>query len=118
MARISFWLGIWTFAPRRSAEIAHRSMPSKTSVPRWARQLAKLAAMWARVAFGEWFSCFVLLGWRDADGVGSAGADGPAVGGLELLGEADFDGGEVIVAATEGEGGAGDGGVGFGEEVE
>jgi hypothetical protein len=61
---------------------------------------------------------FELLGWGDADGVGSAGADGAAVGGLELLGEADFDGGEVVVAATEGERGAGDRGVGCGEEVE
>jgi hypothetical protein len=61
---------------------------------------------------------FELLGWGDADGVGTAGADGAAVGGLELLGEADFDGGEEVVAAAEGERGARDGGVGFGEEVE
>ena len=63
-------------------------------------------------------SRFELLGWGYADGVGSAGAYGAAGGGLELFGEADFDGGEVVVAAAEREAGAGDGGVGLGEEVE
>ena len=43
------------------------------------------------------------LRWRDADGVGAAGADGAAWGWLELFVEADFDGGEVVVAAAEGE---------------
>ena len=37
---------------------------------------------------------------------------------MELLGEADFDGGEVVVAATEREAGTWDRGVGSGEEAE
>ena len=57
--------------------------------------------------------------WRwDADGVGSAGADGAAVGGVEGLVQTDFDGGEVVVAAAEGQRGVCDGGVGRGEEAE
>ena len=40
---------------------------------------------------------------RNANGVGAAGADGAAWGWLELFVEADFDGGEVVVAAAEGE---------------
>lgn len=58
-----------------------------------------------------------LWGW-DADGVGSAGADGAAGGGLAGFVEADFDGGEVVVAATEGERGGWDFWVGLGDEVE
>jgi hypothetical protein len=64
------------------------------------------------------FTRFELLGWGDADGVGSAGADGAARGGLELFGEADFNGGEEVVAATEREAGTRDGGIGGGEEAE
>ncbi len=42
--------------------------------------------------------------WRgDANGVGSAGADGAARGGVEGFVEADFYGGEVVVAAAQGE---------------
>ena len=52
-----------------------------------------------------------LLGWGDADGVGSAGSDGSAGGGVELFVEADFYGGEVVVAAGEGEVVAREGGV-------
>jgi len=37
---------------------------------------------------------------RDADGVGAAGADGAAGGGLEVFVETDFDGGEIVVAAA------------------
>jgi len=54
---------------------------------------------------------------RDAHGVGAAGADGAAVDGLERFVEADFDGGEVVVAATDGKAGRGDRGVGLGEEA-
>jgi hypothetical protein len=63
-------------------------------------------------------SRFELLGWGYADGVGSAGADGAARGGLELLGETDFDSGEEVVAAAECEAGARDRRVGGGEEAE
>ena len=57
--------------------------------------------------------------WRwDADGVGAAGTDGTAGGGTAALAQADLDGGEVVVAAGEGEAGTGDGGVGGGDEVE
>jgi hypothetical protein len=45
------------------------------------------------------------LGWGYADGVGAAGADGAAWGGLGALVEADFDGGEVVVATADGEAG-------------
>ena len=38
---------------------------------------------------------------RDTDCVGSAGADGAAVDGVELLIEADFYGAEEVVAAGE-----------------
>jgi len=37
----------------------------------------------------------------DADDVGATGADGAAVDGVEGFVEADFDGGEVVVATTE-----------------
>ena len=57
-----------------------------------------------------------LWGW-DADGVGAAGADGAAGDGVEGFVEADFDGGEVVVAAAEGEAVAGRLGL-VGEEVE
>ena len=56
--------------------------------------------------------------WDDADGVGSAGADGAAGDGLEGLAHADFDRGEVVVAAAEGEAVAGEGRVGPGEEAD
>jgi hypothetical protein len=58
-----------------------------------------------------------LWGW-DADGVGATGADGAAGRGLEGLAHADFDGGEVVVAATQGEALAWEGRVGCGEEIE
>lgn len=58
------------------------------------------------------------LWWGDADGVGAAGADGAAGGGLGALVEADLDGGEVVVAAADGEAGGGDGGVRRLEEVD
>ena len=58
------------------------------------------------------------LGWGDADGVGAAGADGAAGGGLGALVEADLDGGEVVVAAADGEARGGDGGVRCLEEVD
>ena len=58
------------------------------------------------------------LRWGDANGVGPAGSDGAAVGGLESFVEADFDGGEEVVAAAENEAGARDGGVRFGEEAD
>ena len=44
------------------------------------------------------------LWWRDADRVGFAGADGATGGGVEGFVEADFDCGEVVVAAGDGEG--------------
>ena len=56
--------------------------------------------------------------WDDADGVGPAGADGAAGDGLESFAHADFDRGEVVVAATEGEAVAGEGRVGPGEEAD
>jgi len=40
------------------------------------------------------------LRWRDANGVGAAGADGAARGGLAALVKAYLDGGEVVVAAA------------------
>jgi len=58
------------------------------------------------------------LWWGDADGVGPAGADGTAGGGLGALVEADLDGGEVVVAAADGEARGGDGGVRRLEEVD
>ncbi|MCU1291516.1 MAG: hypothetical protein JWP08_366 [Bryobacterales bacterium] len=54
----------------------------------------------------------------DADGVGAAGADGTAWGGLGALVEADFDRGEIVVAAGEGEARSGYGGIGGGEEIQ
>ena len=59
----------------------------------------------------------VLWGW-DADGLGSAGFDGAAGDGLGGFVQADFDGGEVVVAAAEGEAGGGVGGVGGLEEAD
>jgi hypothetical protein len=57
--------------------------------------------------------------WRgNADGIGSAGADFSTGGWVEGFVEADFYGGEVVVATGEGEGGGGDVGVGGGEEGE
>ena len=58
------------------------------------------------------------LRWRDADGVGAAGTDGAAACRLKGLAEADFDRGEVVAAATEGEAGGGNGWVGFCEEAQ
>jgi len=58
-----------------------------------------------------------LWGW-DADGVGAAGTDGAAACRLKGLAEADFDRGEVVAAATEGEAGGGNGGIGFGKEAQ
>jgi hypothetical protein len=54
----------------------------------------------------------------DADGVGAAGTDGAAGDGLERFAHADFDRGEVVVAAAEGEAVAGEGRVGPGEEAD
>jgi hypothetical protein len=54
----------------------------------------------------------------DADGVGAAGADGAARGRLAGFIQADFDGGEIVVAAAEGHRGGRDFGVGLGDEVE
>ena len=59
-----------------------------------------------------------LPGWRDAYSVGAAGAELAAGDGVGLFVEADFDCGEVVAAAAQGEAGAGDGRVGFGEEAE
>ena len=56
--------------------------------------------------------------WRDFDGVGSAGADGAAGSGAERFVEADFYGGEVVVAAGEGEVLLREVGVGLGDEGE
>ena len=58
-----------------------------------------------------------MRGW-DADSVGSAGADGATGGGVEGFVEADFDGGEVVVATTQGEVFAGEMRIGGGEEGE
>ena len=58
-----------------------------------------------------------LWGW-DADGLGSAGFDGAAGDGLGGFVEADFDGGEVVVAAAEGEAGGGEVRVGGLEEAD
>jgi len=55
---------------------------------------------------------------RDADGVGAAGADGAARSGLAALVQADFDGSEIVVAATEGERGRWDLRIGLSDEVE
>jgi|SRR5579871_4746874 len=59
----------------------------------------------------------LLWGW-DADGVGSAGADGAAGGGVEAFVEADFDGCEVVVATAQGEVFAGEIRIAGGEESE
>ena len=57
--------------------------------------------------------------WRwDTDGVGSAGADGTAGDGLAAFIETDLDGGEVVVAAAEGERRGRDFGIGLSDEVE
>ena len=58
----------------------------------------------------------MLTRWRDADGVGAAGADGAAGDGVQSLIEADFDGGEVVVSATHGETLARNGWIGSVEE--
>ena len=58
------------------------------------------------------------LWWGDADGVGAAGAEVGAACGLEGFAEADFDGGEVVVAAAKGEAVGREGGVALCEEVE
>ena len=50
--------------------------------------------------------------------MGSTGFDGAAGDGLGGFVQADFDGGEVVVAATEGEAGGGVGGVGGLEEAD
>jgi hypothetical protein len=55
-----------------------------------------------RRARAEWVQ--ILLRRRDFDGVGSAGANGAAGGWVEGLIEADFYGGEEVVAAGEGQG--------------
>lgn len=60
-------------------------------------------------AMGESLQC---LWGCDADAIGAAGVDGAAWYGLGALVHADFDGGEAIVATTEGETGGGEGGVG------
>jgi hypothetical protein len=59
-----------------------------------------------------------LLRWGDADGVGAAGTEVGAAGGLQGFGHADFDGGEVVVAAAEGEAVGREGGVALCEEFE
>ncbi len=59
----------------------------------------------------------LLRGW-DADCIGSAGTYGAAGGGAEGFVEADFYGGEVVIAATQSHAGGRDGGVGGGEEVD
>lgn len=57
------------------------------------------------------------LAWRrDADNRGSAGADGAASDGMQGLVEADFDGGEEVVAATDGDAFRGERGIGAGEK--
>ena len=38
--------------------------------------------------------------WGDADRVGAAGAEGAAAYGLKTLVHADFDGGQIVVAAA------------------
>lgn len=58
-----------------------------------------------------------LRGW-DADGGGFAGAEGAAWGWMESFVEADFDGGEVVAAASQSEAGARQPGVCRGEESE
>ena len=59
----------------------------------------------------------IWLAWRgNADGVGAAGADGAAGDGVEGLVEADFDGGEEVVAAADGDAFGGERWVGAGEE--
>ena len=60
----------------------------------------------------------IALRWRDADGVGSAGADAAAWGWAGAFVEADFDSGEVVVAATDSEAGGWYGRVGGLEEVD
>jgi len=50
---------------------------------------------------GTWDMRFCGFLWRgDADGVGAAGAEGAAAYGLEGFAHADFDCGEVVVAAA------------------
>lgn len=57
--------------------------------------------------------------WRgDADGVGAAGVDGGTGDGVKAPVQTDFDGGEKVVAATDDETLAGDGGIAGGEEVD
>ena len=55
---------------------------------------------------------------RDANGVSATGADRAAGSGAECFVEADLNGGEVVVAAGEGEILGGEVGVGLGEERE
>jgi hypothetical protein len=54
----------------------------------------------------------------NADGVGAAGPDGAAGGGLAGFVQADLDRGEVVVAAAEGQRGRWNFRVGLGDEVE
>ena len=61
----------------------------------------------------------LLVGWGwDADGVGATGADGATADGLKGFAHADFDGCEVVVAATECEAGSGEGWVALSKEGE
>jgi len=58
------------------------------------------------------------LRWGDADRVGAAGAEGAAAYGLEALVHADLDGGEVVVAAAQGETVGWEGWIALCEEIE
>ena len=58
------------------------------------------------------------LRWRNADGVGAAGANGAASLRLKGLVHADFDCGEIVVAAAQRQAGARNGGIGLGKEIE
>lgn len=57
------------------------------------------------------------VGWRDADGIGAAGANLPAGDRAKVFAEADFNGSQIVIAAAEGETGALEGGISGGEEV-
>ena len=55
---------------------------------------------------------------RYANGAGAAGSDGAAAGRRKLLVQAEFNGGEEVVAAAQGKGLAGETGIAFQKQVE
>src|SRR5438552_13749676 len=99
--RTAMWPGQMPKAARRRS----RRTSMRGSLPRRRNSSLRRALSWIHL-------------WRwDAYHVGAAGVDRAARCGLGALVEADFDGGEVVVAAGESEARSGDGGIGGGKEV-